>query len=141
MMFCVGIVAGGVIAGALAHDNHSRYRDHSQYSDATLQMEIREKEEQLDRQRQEVIRLQKEVRQQYDEELEALRDNPDFNNIVDTYQGTGSESKKISTLSDHLMQHMQAKLEAELQADEKQLQEIDQIVFKITQMSLQGGEK
>lgn len=35
-MFIVGVIAGGVIAGAIAHDDYSRYSEYSKYSDAEL---------------------------------------------------------------------------------------------------------
>lgn len=116
---------GVAVVGALAHDRYSRYGDHSQYSDHSLLMEIKEKEAELSKRKQEAEIANRQFIERGNELKEILQEN----------------GLLASNLSERDVEAELTKLEKELEAaiaeDVRELEYIDMAIRKLNDIKNQ----
>lgn len=124
----VAVVGVAVVGGALAHDRYSRYSrygDHSQYSDHSLLMEIKEKEAELSKRKQEAEIANRQFIERGNELKEILQEN----------------GLSASNLSERDVEAELTKLEKELEAaiaeDVRELEYIDMAIRKLNDIKNQ----
>ena len=121
----VAAVGVAVVGVALAHDRYSRYGDHSQYSDHSLLMEIKEKEAELSKRKQEAEIANRQFIERGNELKEILQEN----------------GLSASNLSERDVEAELTKLEKELEAaiaeDVRELEYIDMAIRKLNDIKNQ----
>ena len=123
-MFVAGIV-GGVVVGAIAHSDHSRYYRYSEYSDADVQLEIKRKKSELEKIRSSYRTEDKLARETLDDELNILKSEMDLKGTI-TLNNVNSEiEKKYKELLEDAIAEEQAKVD-----------EIDEAINKILDIQL-----
>ena len=133
-MFVAGAI-GVVVVGAISHDNysdhsnHSDYSDYSRYSDAYITSQIRQKE-------QEIERIQRQVQESIQEELKGLQQNAEIGPLLADDIENNNGSVNFDQLSQSAVEKLKKNLATEIEMDEKQLQEVEQIIQKINKMIL-----
>ena len=128
-----GAVLAGIVGAATYddHHNHGNYHDHSQYGDSHLVTAIKEKEAQLEAQRREVERLNRSVRDKFDEGLERIR-NEGGSEILDK---AGVENNYYNN-PEYFKNTMIEALNNDIRIDTEQLNEIDCVIEQINQIQL-----
>lgn len=138
-MFIAGIVVGGVIAGAVAHGDHSDYGDWSEYSDAGIKADIEQQKAELKELKRNAERQKDAVREDFDEYIDGLQDEYQLSDAdVDAIRQDPSwymQSEK--GLKKELQEKMEEKLQADIADDTAQLKKIDSLIVKINQMKLE----
>lgn len=137
-MFIVGVIAGGVIAGAIAHDDHSRYSEYSKYSDAEIVANIEAQKRQRQYKYEELESIKKNLLSKYAEEISVLEDEPvlaDKINIIKRKDKIDNIDN-IYSIRSELLTQVKNKLEKELNNDRKQLVEIDTALARINEIQL-----
>ena len=121
----VAVVGVAVVGGALAHDRYSRYGDHSQYSDHSLLMEIKEKEAELSKRKQEAEIANRQFIERGNELKEILQEN----------------GLSVDSLDERDVEAEFTKLEKELEAaiaeDVRELEYIDKAIRKLNDIKNQ----
>lgn len=121
----VAVVGVAVVGGALAHDRYSRYGDHSQYSDHSLLMEIKEKEAELSKRKQEAEIANRQFIERGNELKEILQEN----------------GLSVDSLDERDVEAELTKLEKELEAaiaeDVRELEYIDKAIRKLNDIKNQ----
>ena len=121
----VPVVGVAVVGGALAHDRYSRYGDHSQYSDHSLLMEIKEKEAELSKRKQEAEIANRQFIERGNELKEILQEN----------------GLSVDSLDERDVEAELTKLEKELEAaiaeDVRELEYIDKAIRKLNDIKNQ----
>lgn len=137
-MFIVGVIAGGVIAGAIAHDDYSRYSEYSKYSDAELVASIDAQKRQRQYKYEELESIKKNLLSKYAEEISVLEDEPVLVDKINIIKGKDKASNidNIDSIRNELLIHVKNKLEKELNDDRKQLVEIDTALVRINEIQL-----
>lgn len=137
-MFIVGVIAGGVIAGAIAHDDYSRYSEYSKYSDAELVASIDAQKRQIQYKYEELESIKKNLLSKYAEEISVLEDEPVLVDKINIIKGKDKASNidNIDSIRNELLIHVKNKLEKELNDDRKQLVEIDTALVRINEIQL-----
>ena len=121
----VAVVGVAVVGGALAHDRYSRYGDHSQYSDHSLLMEIKEKEAELSKRKQEAEIANRQFIERGNELKEILQENGLSVNSLDE-RDVEAELTKI-----------EKELEAAIAEDVRELEYIDKAIRKLNDIKNQ----
>lgn len=144
-MFIAGVVVGGVIAGAIAHEDHSRYDDYSDvYSDADLVNKIKATRTQREQKEEEWVRLENELRNTFYEELSYLRGEgliDDFLKLKNLNNFDYDDGDKLDNLRSAMKSYVRNKLNDELEVDRQQLADIDATIAKINEIQLTAKQK
>ena len=121
----VAVVGGVLVGGALAHGNYSDYGDYSQYSDHSLLMEIKEKEAELSKRKQEAEIANRQFIERGNELKEILQEN----------------GLSVDSLDERDVEAELTKLEKELEAaiaeDVRELEYIDKAIRKLNDIKNQ----
>lgn len=135
----IGVV--GVVAAN--HGDYSDYSDHSnhsQYGDSAVVQDIKTKEEQLSRRKEELKQIRKMLRKQVAEELFILKDNSDMTQAVIVMEGKYPDIddiiNNIDSFKNEVLMIIEKKLERELDEDKKELVKIDAAIMRINQIQL-----
>ncbi|WP_279127369.1 hypothetical protein [Acidaminococcus fermentans] len=142
-MFIVGAVAGGAVIGAIAHDDHSDYGDHynySEYNDASLREEIRRNEASLEEHQKLAARLEREFKQGLLNEVQNLKDNQDTGELVKNNPRIASLDD-FKSLSEESRLLLKDRLDRKIAEDKKHLQDIDLAIQRINAMTLGKNKK
>lgn len=142
-MFVAGALVGGVIAGAIAHDDHSNYGDHynySEYGDASLREEIRRNEASLEEHERFAKRLEEEFQENLTEEIKNLQAD---NNLKDWFPNKSpiTTLDELKGLSKESLRVLQNQIDTEIAKDEKHIQEIDRAIQRINALTLLTPQK
>ncbi len=121
----VAVVGVAVVGGALAHDRYSRYGDHSQYSDHSLLMEIKEKEAELSKRKQEAEIANRQFIERGNELKEILQENGLSVNSLDERDVEAELTK------------LEKELEAAIAEDVRELEYIDKAIRKLNDIKNQ----
>ena len=121
----VAVVGVAVVGGALAHDRYSRYGDHSQYSDHSLLMEIKEKEAELSKRKQEAEIANRQFIERGNELKEILQENGLSLNSLDERDVEAELTK------------LEKELEAAIAEDVRELEYIDKAIRKLNDIKNQ----
>lgn len=137
-MFIVGVIAGGVIAGAIAHDDYSRYSEYSKYSDAELVASIDAQKRQRQYKYEELESIKKNLLSKYVEEIAVLEDEPVLVDKINVIKGKDKINNidNIDSIRNELLTYVKNNLEKELNNDRKQLVEIDTALARINEIQL-----
>lgn len=137
-MFIVGVIAGGVIAGAIAHDDYSRYSEYSKYSDAELVASIDAQKRQRQYKYEELESIKKNLLSKYVEEIAVLEDEPVLVDKINVIKGKDKINNidNIDSIRNELLTHVKNNLEKELNNDRRQLVEIDTALARINEIQL-----
>ncbi|MDD7196157.1 MAG: hypothetical protein PUH38_06800 [Acidaminococcus fermentans] len=142
-MFVAGALVGGVVVGAIAHDDHSNYGDHynySEYGDASLREEIRRNEASLEEHERLAKRLEEEFQENLTEEIENLQAD---NHLKDCSPNKLSVTTldELKDLSNESLRVLQNQIDAEIAKDEEHIQEIDRAIQRINALTLLTPQK
>ncbi|MGN8782040.1 hypothetical protein ACTNE5_07910 [Acidaminococcus fermentans] len=142
-MFVAGALVGGVIAGAIAHDDHSNCGDHynySEYGDASLREEIRRNEASLEEHERFAKRLEEEFQENLTEEIKNLQAD---NNLKDWFPNKSpiTTLDELKGLSKESLRVLQNQIDTEIAKDEKHIQEIDRAIQRINALTLLTPQK
>ena len=121
----VAAVGVAVVGGALAHDRYSRYGDHSQYSDHSLLMEIKEKEAELSKRKREAEIANRQFIERGNELKEILQENGLSVNSLDERDVEAELTK------------LEKELEAAIAEDVRELEYIDKAIRKLNDIKNQ----
>ena len=121
----VAVVGVAVVGGALAHDRYSRYGDHSQYSDHSLLMEIKGKEAELSKRKQEAEIANRQFIERGNELKEILQENGLSVNSLDERDVEAELTK------------LEKELEAAIAEDVRELEYIDKAIRKLNDIKNQ----
>ena len=121
----VAVVGVAVVGGALAHDRYSRYGDHSQYSDHSLLMEIKEKEAELSKRKKEAEIANRQFIERGNELKEILQENGLSVNSLDERDVEAELTK------------LEKELEAAIAEDVRELEYIDKAIRKLNDIKNQ----
>ena len=137
-MFIVGVIAGGVIAGAIAHDDYSRYSEYSKYSDAELVASIDAQKRQRQYKYEELESIKKNLLSKYVEEIAVLEDEPVLVDKINVIKGKDKINNidNIDSIRNELLTYVKNNLEKELNNDRRQLVEIDKALVRINEIQL-----
>ena len=139
----VGGVVGGALVGAIIHEDHSNHGNHanySEYNDAALTDQIRQKEAEYEHHRRMKSRLEQELNEEFQIELENLEADNDIRPLLNQ-NVSGEGIKKFENMSKAALQKLDGELEASLAKDKQRLQEIDKTIQRINALTLsdKGG--
>ena len=93
----VGGVVGGALVGAIIHEDHSNHGNHanySEYNDAALTDQIRQKEAEYEHHQRMKSRLEQELNEEFQIELENLEADNDIRPLLNQ-NVSGEGIKKI----------------------------------------------
>lgn len=128
-MFVGAAVVGVVgIVGAMAHSDYSdhyNYSRYTEYSDADALLAIEKKERELKAAKKSLNTKEKLLREQLNEELEAIKQELDLPDDVSDYTLQGAVNRKYSEM-----------LKNEIEQDQLKVQEIDNLINKILNIQL-----
>lgn len=131
----VGGVVGGALIGAIAHEDHSNHGNYSEYNDAALTDQIRQKEAEYEHHRRMKSRLEQELNEEFQIELENLEADNDIRPLLNQ-NVSGEGIKKFENMSNAALQKLDSELEASLAKDKQRLQEIDKTIQRINALTL-----
>lgn len=138
-VFIAGVVIAGVV-GAVAHGNYSDYRDHSRhsrYSDEAVRRQERMDviQQKLNRERAEADSYQASLQMEYKEAVSSLANDAEIGAYVPK-DAAITRPSDLPPLAKNVEQRIYDSYSRELEADKKQLQEIDTAIDKINKAIL-----
>lgn len=126
MAFWVGaVVVGGA---ALAHGNHSRYREYDRYTkygDSELRKQISDMESRVNNKEAEIQRLKNQMDENYRNRINQLQNEKNYSGL--------NKSDVLNAVKDD----MKRELENEISRERQELSEIDKMISRINELELQ----